>query len=699
MAKKPIALIGVAIVAGGIVWMFGRSDLPPAPDRGVPAQAQMQDGTPTIGQWGLDLAGMNRSVRPGDDFFRYVNGAWLETAEIPADRRSTGSFLDLAIRTEDRVTAILAELDAKTDPTEIERKVRDLYQSYIDTAHLEELGLAPAEADLETIASLQTHEDVARAMGSARMGTQSIFDAGIGIDDKNSDAYAVFLGQSGLGLPDRDYYLLDETGTVAAREAYRIYIGDMLALGGAEDTEAKADAVFALESAIAEWHWPRADTRDADKIYNPMTVGELVDFAPDFPWPVFLEELGIGAPPVGEREVIVSENTAFPGLAELFSRTPVAVWRDYLIFHYLSSQAAYLPKRFDDARFDFYGRILAGQTEQLDRAKRGIQFINRNIGEGVGELYVAQHFSLLAKAEAQALVANLLDVYRARIQMLDWMSPDTREKALEKVGTFVVKVGYPDEWRDYSNYLVVPGDLYGNATRGRVFDWERDIERLDDPVDRGEWGMSPQTVNAYYSASLNEIVFPAAILQAPFFDPNADDAINYGAIGAVIGHEISHGFDDQGSKYDAYGILENWWTDADRSNFDARTERLVEQYGGYSPIRDMFVNGRLTLGENIADLAGLTIAQAAYRLSLAGGEAAVLDGFTGDQRVFLGFGQVWRYKAREETMRNRILSDPHAPPEFRVNGVVRNIDAWYESFDAAPDAALYLTPGERVQLW
>ncbi len=670
---------------------------------GSSADGQVQTGTRAVlGTWGVDLSGMDKRVKPGDDFFRYVNGAWFDTAEIPPDRTTTGSFVQLDVQSETRVRGILTELEARRATLSAEEKqVRDLYTSYVDTDRVERLGLAPVRRDLAAIAGLRTHEDVARVMSSPDIGTESIFDIRIGVDDKNPDAYAVFVRQSGLGLPDRDYYRLDEKGIVETREKYRVYLADILRLGGAPGAEAtaKAEAIFKLETEIAAIHWSRADRRDADKTYNPMPSSELAQFAPGFPWAAALQESGIANRATGERQVIVSEKSAFPGLASLFARTPVETWRDYLTVHYLSGHAAYLPKRFDDARFEFYGKVLGGQREQLARDKRGVRFVGGLMGENVGRLYVARYFPADAKAKAQALVSNLLDVYRQRIQTADWMSPETRRQALEKVGTFSVKIGYPDTWRDYSALRVDPEDLIGNQARGARFEWNRRLARLDQPVDRGEWGMSPQTVNAYYNSSLNEIVFPAGILQPPFFDPNADAAVNYGGIGAVIGHEISHGFDDQGSKYDAEGVLRNWWTEADRQNFDARTTALVDQFSGYSPIPGLSVNGRLTLGENIADLAGLTVSHAAYHLSLKGAQSPVLDGFTGDQRVFLGYAQVWRFKAREETLRQRVLSDPHSPPEFRINGTVRNVDAWYDAMGVMPGDKLYLAPASRVRLW
>jgi putative endopeptidase len=653
---------------------------------------------PAFGDWGVDLAGMDRSVKPGDDFFRYVNGTWLDKAVIPADRAGTGSFLDLSILSESRVQDIVADLEKEQTLTPTEEKVRDLYQSFVDTAQVDGLGLKPAQKDLAAIARARTHTDIARLMGSVPMGTESVFRTRINIDDKNPDSYAIFLRQSGLGLPDRDYYLIDEKNTVAARNAYRVYIGDILKLGNVADADKKASAIFDLETGMAKAQWARAERRDADKMYNPMTVSELQKLAPRFPWTAFLSRTGIDTEK-GARRVIVGEKTAFPKLAAIFARTPVAVWRDYLVFHYLSAHAAYLPARFDDRRFAFYGKVLGGQNEQLDRAKRAAHFLDGEIGEGVGQIYVARYFPPEAKAKAKALVANLLAVYRKRIETADWMSAATRARALDKLARITVKIGYPDKWRDYSNYRVVAGDLLGNEERGNEFDWHRDLVRLDKPVDRSEWDMSPQTVNAYYDTSLNEIVFPAAILQPPFFDPNADEAVNYGGIGAVIGHEISHGFDDQGSKYDSSGVLKNWWTAADRKNFDARTGALAAQYSAFSPLDGMHVNGKLTLGENIADLAGVTVAQAAYHLSLNGAIAPVRDGFTGDQRFFLSYGQIWRFKTRDASARQRLLTDPHSPPRFRVNGAVRNVDAWYAAFDVKPGDRLYLAPTDRVHLW
>jgi putative endopeptidase len=679
----------------------------PSAPKAVAPQASSQPVTsqaadaPRFGTWGVDLTGLDRNVKPGDDFFHYVNGSWLAKATIPADRSSIGAFTELSILNEKRVNAIVADLNASADTklSSEEHKVRDLYRSFLDTDRLEKLGLAPAQPDLNAIAAAKSHDDIARLMASVPLGTMSLFNAGIGIDDKASSNYALFLSQAGLGLPDRDYYRLDEKGIVTTRDAYHSFIGQMLALAGIADSAAKADRIYALEKAIADIHWPAEETRDATKIYNPMTVSELERFAPQFPWAAFLNEMGVGKPPQGERKVVVAEKSAFPELAALFAKTPVDVWRDYLTFHYLSAHAAYLPKRFDDLNFSFYDKVLYGRDQQLPRDTRAVRFLNTIIGECVGKLYVARYFPPEAKAKAKELVANLLEAYRQSIQSNDWMTDATRQKALEKIAHYTVKVGYPDKWRDYSNYKVDPTDLLGNAARGTEFEWHRELVRIDEPVDKDEWGLAPQTVNAYNNFNLNEVVFPAAILQPPFFDPNADDAVNYGGIGAIIGHEISHGFDDQGSKYNAQSMLEDWWTATDRRNFDARTQLLVDQYNSYALIAGLHVNGKLTLGENIADFAGATVSYDAYRLSLKGKPAPVLDGFTGEQRFFLGFGQIWRNKMRDEVLRAQMLSDPHSPSEFRVNGIVRNMPAWYQAFGITPPATLYLAPGSRISLW
>jgi len=656
-----------------------------------------------FGKWGVDLTSMDTAVKAGDNFFLYVNGKWLATAVIPPDRAQTGSFQDLQILSEQRLKTIVGDLEKTPEPRlgGEQRKLRDLYDAFVDTGAIEARGLAPVQKDLDYLSNLKTLDDVAHAMGSIRLSTMSIYNIGIGVDDKHPDNYSVNLSQGGLGMPDRDYYLSNDEAIVKTRAAYRKYLADMMTLAGMTDVEARADRILALETEIAKVSWNRADRRDADKIYNPMPASALRTLAPDFAWDAFLSEgaIPLKRPDGSERYVIVAEKTAFGPLATIFKNTPVSTWRDYLIVHYLKSFSAYLPKRFDDLVFSFYGTVLTGRTQQLDRQTRAVHLLDQQMGEALGKLYVARYFPPEAKAKADLLVSNLLKAYEADIKTLDWMGPATRAKALEKIHQFTPKIGYPTKWRDYTALKVERDDPVGNAQRATIFEWNRDVARINKPVDKTEWGMTPSTINAYYNPSFNEIVFPAAILQAPFFDPTADDAVNYGAIGAVIGHEISHGFDDQGSKYDGKGVFQDWWTKEDRANFDARTAALVKQYDSYEPLPGLHVIGQNTLGENIADNAGLAIALKAYHLSLNGKPAPVIDGYTGDQRLLLSFGQVWRTKMRDSAIRTQTLSNEHTVAEFRVIGPTRNMDAWYDAFGVKPGEKYYLAPADRVHLW
>jgi putative endopeptidase len=656
----------------------------------------------TLGSWGIDLTSMDRSVKPGDNFFDFVNGSWVKMAVIPPDRASAGSFQDLRILSEKRMKEILADLDAKpyASLNDQEKKLRDLYDAFEDTAQIESRGLDPVKKDLDYLAGLKTHADVARAMGSIPLATQGIYNVGIAVDRKNSNAYVIQLSQAGLGLPDREYYLRDDKDLAKTRDAYKTYLADMLTLAGMTNARPRAAKIFDLETSIARVSWARADRRNADKTYNPMGFSELQKFAPEFPWDANFREAGLPTTsPSGDRRVIVAEKSAFPELAKIFTKTPVPVWRDYLTVHYLHAFAAYLPKRFDDRDFAFYGTVLSGETQQLDRSTRGARLVDAEIGEALGKLYTARYFPPEAKAKAEALVANILKAYEADIRTLDWMSEATRKKALDKLHAFTPHIGYPEKWRDYSKLVIARDDLVGDVQNGYEFEWNRESKRLDEPVDKNEWGMTPPTVNAYYRPDFNAIFFPTAILQPPFFDANADDAVNYGGIGVVIGHEISHGFDDQGSKYDGKGLLQNWWTTEDRSSFDARTTRLSDQFDTYEPLPGLHVIGRNTLGENIADLAGLNISLKAYHISLGGKPAPVLDGFTGDQRYFMGFAQVWRAIYRDGALRQLVLSNPHSPPEFRVIGPTRNTDAWYAAFDVKAGDKHYLPPDQRVRLW
>jgi putative endopeptidase len=656
--------------------------------------------SPDVKPWGVELSYIDKSTAPGNDFFAYANNGWLKTATIPPERSFAGVNLELDKQNEERLKTIVAGLHTKRGISEEEVKLRDLYDAFTDQAAIETAGMSRADADLKQIAALNNADDIARAMGNPRMGVDGPFGIYLGIDDKHPTNYSVNLYQSGLGMPDRDYYLRDGKDLDDARAAYKKYAAQMLEFAGVKDAATRAEAVYKLEHDLADASWPAQDRRDADKTYNPMTIADLAKMAPDFPWTPFFTASGISTTsPKGERMVIVSERSAFPKLAAAFKATPVAVWRDYLTVRYLHTYAAYLPKTIDDADFAFYGQVLQGKTAQLDRATRGVAVLDSAMGEALGKLYTARYFPPEAKAKADTLVHNLLKAYADDIKTLDWMTPATRQKALEKLSAYMLKVGYPDHWRDYSALAITRGDLIGDAKNATEFEWKRELARIDGPVDRSEWGMSVPTNNAYYNPTLNEIVFPAGILQPPFFDANADDAVNYGEIGATIGHEISHGFDDQGSKYDGTGTLKDWWTPQDRKNFDARTAALAAQYDEYEPLPGIHINGKLTLGENIADLAGLVIAYKAYHIALAGRPAPVLNGYTGDQRFYIAYSQSWREKDRDGLLRERLLSNPHSPASYRVNGVVRNDDGWYAAFKIKPTDKFYLAPDKRVRLW
>jgi endothelin-converting enzyme/putative endopeptidase len=653
--------------------------------------------SPKIGTWGVDLDGRDLSIRLEDDFFRYANGTWLNDFEIPEDLSSYGSFTKLFLESEEHVREIIEKTAASDAPAgTAAQKVGDLFADFVNLDAIEDAGLAPLDSHVKAIAALETHEDVARFLGhNDRRGGSAPFNWYIDQDEKDPTRYLVHFLQSGLGLPDRDYYLVEDNERFAdARDAYRLYLWKMFTIAGADDPAASRDAVFALEERIAEVHWTRVDSRDAEKTYNLMTPESLAELAPDLPWDIYLEELGVAS----ETEFVVAQPSAFAGMAEIFEDTPVDVWQQWLTYRLFRNNAPFLPKKVDDTHFEFRS-ALSGAEEQRERWKRGVQTINGTLGEAVGQLYVEWHFSPDSKKRVQDLVGNLMAAFADKIETLDWMSDETKEQARDKLAKFSVKIGYPDEWRDYSDLEVVPGDLLGNIMRARSFQTDYELDKLGGPVDRNERFMNPQTVNAYYNPNMNEIVFPAAILAPPFFDPWADDAVNYGAIGAVIGHEIGHGFDDQGRKSDGDGVLRDWWTEKDAERFKVKADVLVQQYNGYSPIEGMNVNGELTLGENIGDLGGVEIAYYAYKLSLDGKEPPVIDGFTADQRFFLGFAQIWRGKRREELMTQLLASDPHSPVEFRVNGTLRNVDAWYAAFDVTEDDAMYLPPEERVHIW
>jgi putative endopeptidase len=651
---------------------------------------------PQFGSFGIDLTAEDKSIRPGDDFFRYVNGHWLATQQIPADRATWGAFVILREQADADVKEIIETAAAAHAPAGSNaQKIGDFYQSFLDTPTIERLGLAPAMPGLTAISKLKTHADVAALIATPGMPLDGPISYNITLDDKNPDRYIVGIGQSGLSLPDREYYLKADPQFVEIRAKFLTHVEKMLSLAGRPGAKAEAAQILALETEIAKLHWEIAKRRERDLTYNLMTVESLEKDAPAYPWAAAFGSSGLK----DLKEVVVAERSAVAPLAKLFEKTPVTTWRTYLTYQYLTGVAAYLPKAFDQENFDFYGRTLSGQPEQRERWKRAVQATNHALGEAVGELYVAKKFPPESKAAMQTLVENLRKAYAQHIAEVPWMSADTKQVALEKLAAFRTKIGYPDKWRDYSKLEVKPGDAFGNHRRAQMFEWQRELDRLDKPTDRDEWQMTPQTVNAYYMSSFNEIVFPAAILQPPFFDPKANPAVNYGAIGGVIGHEMGHGFDDQGAKSDAKGILRTWWKPEDIAAFKKRTEALADQYSSFEPLKGLHVNGHLTLGENIGDLGGLTIAHDAYLISLNGAPAPAIDGYTAEQRFFMGWAQVWRTLDRDEALRNQVMTNPHSPGEFRVNGVVRNVDAWYTAFGIKPGDKLYLPPEQRVHIW
>ena len=648
------------------------------------------EGKPQIGTWGFDIAGMDKSVKPGVDFYDYANGGWMKTTQIPADRASYGMFTVLDDLSRERSRTILEEAQKQPDS-----KIGNFYASFMDEAAAQAKGDKPIQP---WIAALKGATDrpalFVEVAKLQRMGAPGPFGIGVDQDAKAPDRYIAGLRQGGLGLPDRDYYLKDDPKLAETRTAYVAYLAKLLTLAGEPNAQARAQAVMALETKLATAHWTRIESRDSDKTYNKMTPADLATKAPGFAWPQYLDALGLS----GQPSLIVGQPSAFTGEAQVLGAAPLPVLKDYAELRLLDSYAPYLSNDWVDTRFDFRGKTLSGQPENQVRWKRAVSLVNNEMGEAVGKEYVARYFPPASKAAVEALVENLRKAWDIRLQKLTWMDPATKAKAREKLASFHPKIGYPDTWRDYSALEVKRDDLVGNNARAEAFEYQRNLNKLGHPIDRGEWGMTPMTINAYANFSMDEVVFPAAILQPPFFDPHADAAVNYGGIGAVIGHELSHHFDDQGSKYDRTGALSVWWTPQDISRFKGMTDRVIKQYDGYEPLPGQHVQGALTLGENMADLAGVNVALDAYHLSLNGKPASVLDGFTGDQRFFLGWGQVWRTKYREPQLRMQLLSDPHSPATARVS-VVRNLDAWYKSFDVTPGQTLYLAPADRLRVW
>ncbi|MGZ6039427.1 MAG: M13 family metallopeptidase [Phenylobacterium sp.] len=647
-----------------------------------------------MGVWGFDLAGRDTTTTPGQDFFQYANGTYEKGLVIPGDRTSFGAFDALNELSQARLHALLEKTAAESAATGESAQVGALYRSFMDEARVNGLGARPMAADLAAIKAEKTRDDVARGMGrSQKVFGGSVFGASVQVDGKDPDHYAVYLNQAGLGLPDRDYYL--EKSFAKQKAAYEAYVAKLLTLVKWPNPAANARAIVDMETQIAGASWTRAEQRDDDKMYNPYETAKLADLAPGFEWAAFMDGAGL----TRATRVVAQENTAFPKIAAIYAKTPIATLKAWQAFNLADQAAPYLSQPFIDARFDFRGKVLTGQQAQRPRWKRGVQLVDTQIGEALGKVYVAAYFPPESKAKMLSLVGDIRTAMKGRIERLDWMSQPTKTKALEKLAAFTVKIGYPDKWRDYSGLTIRADDLYGNVNRASTFDWDFRVGRLGGPVDRSEWGMTPSTINAYYNPTGNEIVFPAAILQPPFFDPDGDMAVNYGACGGVIGHETTHGFDDQGRHYDGTGRLTDWWTPEDAAKFQAETVKLGKQYGAFEVLPGTRINGDLTMGENIADLGGLLLALDAYHTSLHGAAAPIVDGLTGDQRVFLGWAQVWRGKTRDDALRQQLVSDPHSPERARVDVPMRNVDAFYAAFGLKPGDAMYVAPADRVRIW
>ena len=648
---------------------------------------------------GIDLAHIHSATRVQDDLYRHVNGAWIQSATIPDDRAADGAFYTLRDQSEAQVRQIIEDLSiGQVAPGSNEQKIGDLYRCFMDEAHAEELGISPIADDLKKAQSITTAKELLSTMGEFEYrGNGGMFYTYINTDDHDSTSYIAYIGQSGLSLPDEAYYREEEYASI--RDALLIHIEKMFDLAGIADGKNHAHRIIELETELAAHHWDQVRDRDAELTYNKLSLSELKAISSGFDW-----DLWMGAsktPPKILENSIVRQPSFFTGLGNMLTNFDADKWRSWLTWHTLSGAAPYLNSALVNQNFSFYGTTLSGTPKLRERWKRGVGLVEGALGEAVGEVYVSRHFPPAAKARMVDLVSNLIEAYRVDIAALDWMSEETKKKAFIKLDKFTPKIGYPDKWRDYSKLEITADDLIGNLGNIAIFSQEYEFAKIGSPIDRLEWHMTPQTVNAYYNPGMNEIVFPAAILQPPFFDLEADDAANYGGIGAVIGHEIGHGFDDQGSKYDGDGNLENWWTDSDRNEFEKRTKKLIDQYEQLHPsgAPEVHVNGALTIGENIGDLGGLTIAYKAYELSLKGANAPVIDQLSGYQRLFYGWAQVWRGKMRPEEVRRRVATDPHSPDEFRCNQVVKNLVEFYEAFGVKEGDDLYLPETERVRIW
>jgi putative endopeptidase len=682
MSRILICALG-AILAASLVKL-----IPPA----KAAQAH-----PTL-MSGVDMQYVDRSVRPQDDIYRYLNGKWLDTFQLPADKALYGQFAHITDTTQDQLHGIVEDLVRQGAGADADvRKMADLYSSFMDEGRLEILGLKPLQAEFTAIDAMAGLNEIPALIAHLnRIDAGAPYDISINQDAKNSLQYAVILSQSGLGMPDRDYYLKDDAKLKETRAKYLAHVHKMLEMAGDADAESHAAAILGLETALAQAQWTRVENRDPIKTYNKTAIVDLPKLMPEYDWQRYVQGSDIGGK---VDSVIVRQPSYFSALGKLMSDTPLPVWKVYFKWQVLSAAAPFLSKAFVDEGFAFGGSVLSGIPDNRVRWKRGVALVDDAMGEALGKRYVEKYFPPQSKSRMEELVRNLLDAYRRDIDTLDWMGPETKKGAQAKLAKLVTKIGYPNTWRDYGALQVARDDLWGNVVRASEFEYRRNIDKLGKPIDRNEWHMTPQTVNAYYNPPMNEIVFPAAILQPPFFNVKADDAVNYGGIGAVIGHEISHGFDDQGSQYDADGNLHDWFTQEDHDKFAAQTRALVAQYNAYEPVPDYHVNGELTLGENIGDNSGLAIAYKAYRLSLGGRPAPVIDGLTGDQRFYLGWVQVWRGKVRPAEAIRRVKIDPHSPPSVRGTAPVVNQAGFYSAFGVKEGDKMYLAPGSRVNIW
>ena len=701
------------LLAAACISLLAACSAPSQPEKtqasATPAAAPVATPAPPAPVSGIDVKYVDDNVRAQDDFYQHVNGKWLDTVEIPADKSQYGTGAIVFDRIEEQLHSLIDDVAAgKTSVANVDtKKIGDLYSSFMDEATLESLDAKPLDAKFAKIEAVKDAKGIPALIAALNIevatvspyGLASNAPIGIAIHQDNKDAtkYIADLQQGGLGLPDRDYYLKDDDAKLKGiRAEYRKHIEKMLGMAGDKNAAASADQVLGLETAIAKIQWDKVALRDPIKAYNKEEIAKLGQLAPGFDWDAFIDATGIK----GKVDtVIVSQPTYLTAFAKLVQKTPLPAWKAYFRWRTLSDFAPTLSKRFVDESFAFNGTVLRGVPENRARFKRGIALVNASVGEELGKLYSAKYFPAESKARAQKLVSNLLAAFKQGIDTLDWMTPQTKQAAQDKLSKFMPKIGYPDTWRDYATLTVDKGDLVGNITRATQFEYQRNLNKLGKPIDRGEWGMTPQTLNAYYNPELNEIVFPAAILQPPFFDPKADDAANYGSIAAVIGHEISHGFDDQGAQYDGDGNLRDWWTKEDHEKFAAKTKALVAEYSAFEPVAGYHINGELTLGENIADNSGLAVAYKAYQISLGGKPAPLIDGLTGDQRFYMGFAQVWRAKARDNAVIAQLKSDPHSIPKFRAMGTVVNQPAFFTAFDVKEGDKMWRAPDQRVIIW